>query len=443
MSSRIAADKIGRPSSHVETLIASQRTTLDDLTTGIKDIFPAEAGAIFIPNDNDGITSYSIFPTNSESNLTLDNSSFLGDRLELSNGIPMRFHTPTTLNDSEHYFETRGLEEILKIIGLKRDQLTGAVDFRLKLDTSRPDSYLSGIILNPLDPGSGAATRERVRFNEQDPKRVRDFLDLTRRKLQEISAARSEGERVTLAEMFGVPHGYIEQPSRGGWEVVSHMAQLDHPFGGDIIDGFLAGENSAVYTSGDIVGHGLRTAKLNYDLRQRQRHFESDGIHSPGEQVSKINNVARNSTIGDIPMTMTMYIALRTRTSPNGKRGIVDYADAGCGGYLIRTNGNIEELAGSVPIGVTETIYETKRKYLNPGDIIFAGSDGYKEAKNDEKQLYGISQLKNLLVENRTRSPRQILELLEENVREFTAERRGWPHYDDDRSATVIKYLGE
>ncbi len=442
MLTRLLHDPAGWDSSDAERLIQAQRATLDELEERIKSEFPAEAGAIFLPI-GDKFVSYSIFPSGGLLDpMELPMDSFLGSPLSESYEIPMRFHTPSTLNDSAHSFETRGLDQILDVMSLGRQSITGAVDFRLRFNQDNTNEYLSGIIINPLDPTAGVVSRENVRFNENDPERVAKFLEATQRRLYEIDAIKNQGERKVLAEMFAVPHGYIEPPVRDGWEALSFMGQLDHPFGGDIVDGYLCGDNEAEYILGDIVHHGLKTARLNYDIRQRQRNFELDGFHDPSAQLDKINHLAKNAVIENVKFGMTMYMALRTRTNSTGSKGLVSYAAGGCEAFIIRANGRIDELSGDLPIGFMSDSYSTHKKILSPGDLIMMATDGYDEAKDASREQYGKSRLKRLLRNNRREPLRTIYEALEDEVSAFTANGRLSPHYTDDRSGTLIRFNG-
>ena len=439
---RLLNDPTNWNGSDAERLIQSQRATLDGLERKIKEEFPAEAGAIFLPM-GDSFISYSISPNSGNPEpIVLEANSFLGSSLSESYGIPMRFHTPSTLNDADHNFETNGLDLILERMGLNRPGLTGAVDFRLKLDPGNSEEYIPGIIINPLNPSKGVVTREAVRFNESDPERVAKFLDETQRKLYEIHAAKDQGERDVLAKMFAVPHGYINSPAIDGWDALSFMGQLDHPFGGDIIDGYLCGEDEAEYTLGDIVHHGLKTAQLNYDIRQRQRNFREDGIHDLGDQLSKINSVARRAVIDNVDFGMSMYMILRSRNSDTGRRGIINYAAAGCELLIIRSNGRIEGLTGDLPVGLADETYKTHRKILSPGDLIFMGTDGYEEAQDADRNMYRKDRIKKVLKTNRREPLRTIYEALEDEVATFTANGRVASHYTDDRSGTLIRFNG-
>lgn len=442
MLTRLLHDPAGWDSSDAERLIQAQRATLDELELRVKKEFPAEAGAIFLPI-GDSFTSYSIFPAGEFSgSLVLEGDSFLGNHLSESYGIPMRFHTPSTLNDLAHRFETQGLENLLEIMSIRRPSITGAVDFRLRLNPTNPKDYIAGIIINPLNPEDGAVSREAVRFTNDDEVRVAKFLGETQRKLYEINSIKNQGERAALAEMFAVPSGYIEQPSLNGWEALSFMAQLDHPFGGDIVDAYQVGDNEAVYTSGDIVHHGLKTAQLNYNLRQRQRNFEIDGIHDPATQLEKIGLVAENAVIENVKFGMTMYMIARTRTGESGNVGLIDYAGAGCEGIIVRKSGRVEEFGGGLPIGLPGGSYTTKRKIVRPGDLVFLGTDGYDEAKDADRNMYLSHRVKGILKRNREESLRTIYEALENDVAEFTSTGRTGSHHTDDRSGTLFRFNG-
>ena len=64
---------------------------------------------------------------------------------------------------------------------------------------------------------------------------------------------------------------------------------------------------------------------------------------------------------------------------------------------LRRRDGSVEEIgedAAGLPLGVATTIeYESLRRTLEPGDVLTIFTDGFSEAMNAERELYGLERL--------------------------------------------------
>jgi sigma-B regulation protein RsbU (phosphoserine phosphatase) len=64
---------------------------------------------------------------------------------------------------------------------------------------------------------------------------------------------------------------------------------------------------------------------------------------------------------------------------------------------LRRRSGNVESLgedAAGLPLGVSdEFAYESVRHQLEPGDFLTIFTDGFSEAMNAERELYGLERL--------------------------------------------------
>lgn len=75
--------------------------------------------------------------------------------------------------------------------------------------------------------------------------------------------------------------------------------------------------------------------------------------------------------------------------------------------------------------------------YFEPGDVLTLYTDGVTEAMNDAAEEFGEERLEQCIIKNRDRSPREILETVEAEVRAFTGPRAT---LDDDLTLVVVKF---
>lgn len=82
-----------------------------------------------------------------------------------------------------------------------------------------------------------------------------------------------------------------------------------------------------------------------------------------------------------------------------------------------------------VPIGIMEEVeYKQARVKLVPGDMVILYTDGVTEMRNPDKEEYGLSRVRNLLIENHKLNAEEFASLLVEDVDRF---RNGASQHDD------------
>jgi serine phosphatase RsbU (regulator of sigma subunit) len=68
---------------------------------------------------------------------------------------------------------------------------------------------------------------------------------------------------------------------------------------------------------------------------------------------------------------------------------------------LRRRDGSVTEIgedAAGLPLGVAQGMgYESYRHQVEPGDVLTIFTDGFSEAMNNERELYGLERLKSQL----------------------------------------------
>jgi sigma-B regulation protein RsbU (phosphoserine phosphatase) len=72
---------------------------------------------------------------------------------------------------------------------------------------------------------------------------------------------------------------------------------------------------------------------------------------------------------------------------------------------------------------------------MKKGDILLLYTDGIVEAQNERQELYGEQRLTEQLRKHRTKSPKEICQLILEDVQVYNR----FPEYSDDKTLVVIK----
>ena len=170
--------------------------------------------------------------------------------------------------------------------------------------------------------------------------------------------------------------------------------QAARQVGGDYYDYVpLPGGRYAVIV-GDVAGKGvpaaLLMARLSADVR-----FSLASEEDPAKAVQAINEGFAHQDWQDRFVTMIAAVL-------NPKTGDLMMVNAGHMAPLLRRrDGSVCEIgedAAGLPLGVAPTFeYESYSHTLEPGDVVTIFTDGFSEAMNGERDLYGLERLKNQL----------------------------------------------
>jgi len=167
--------------------------------------------------------------------------------------------------------------------------------------------------------------------------------------------------------------------------------QAARQVGGDYYDYVpLPGGRYAVIV-GDVAGKGvpaaLIMARLSADVR-----FSLASETDPAKAVMQINDGFCRRDWGDRFVTMLVAVL-------NPAANELTIVNAGhMAPILRRREGAVSELgedAAGLPLGVAEGYeYESFTHKVEPGDVLTIFTDGFSEAMNNERELYGIERLK-------------------------------------------------
>jgi serine phosphatase RsbU (regulator of sigma subunit) len=167
--------------------------------------------------------------------------------------------------------------------------------------------------------------------------------------------------------------------------------QAARQVGGDYFDYVqLPGGRYAVIV-GDVAGKGvpaaLLMARLSADVR-----FSLASEADPAKAVQQINEGFARHDWQDRFVTMIAAVL-------NPNTGELTMVNAGHMAPLLRQRGgSVEEIgeeAAGLPLGVAAGYeYQAYSHRLEPGDVVTMFTDGFSEAMNGERELYGLERLK-------------------------------------------------
>jgi serine phosphatase RsbU (regulator of sigma subunit)/HAMP domain-containing protein len=201
--------------------------------------------------------------------------------------------------------------------------------------------------------------------------------------------------------------------------------------GGDFYDFIELEPNKVGMVIGDVSGKGvsaaLYMARLMSDFR-----YAAILDHQPGNVIPQVNTIAvRRSRKGMFATAVFLLLDIESK--------ILTVCNAGHHSMLIHRGDN-EILepgkAGGIPLGITENAsYIEEEIQLFSGDLVFLYSDGVVEPMNDQKEQFGMDNLRSLIESNGT--PEEILTNVENAIQSFTCDA---PQFDD-MTFLVLKVL--
>jgi sigma-B regulation protein RsbU (phosphoserine phosphatase) len=120
-------------------------------------------------------------------------------------------------------------------------------------------------------------------------------------------------------------------------------------------------------------------------------------------------------------------------------RGLVLYVNAGHNQpILLRSGTNQTEMipsTGQLLGPFPNEKYRSDFTLVGKGDILLLYTDGIVEAQNEQQEPYGEQRLIHVLQKHRARTPKEICQLLLEDVVTYSKN----PMYSDDKTLVVIK----
>lgn len=215
-----------------------------------------------------------------------------------------------------------------------------------------------------------------------------------------------------------------------GWSLAADYEACEGASGDyyDIVDG---GDGRLVLVIGDVSGHGPGPAIVMAGVRAVLRSTLA-ASESPAHTLARLNGLLLRDMRGE--GFCSLFLAhLEPAT------GKLNYANAGHNPPLVRRrSGTLEPLRGTgIVLGVTDGVSwaEGTACRLEPGDALFAYTDGLTESANEQGALWGEAHLTAALAQCAAeQGPEAMLKSIRDRQRAF----RGAEPPSDDLAAWIL-----
>jgi len=282
-----------------------------------------------------------------------------------------------------------------------------ASDERFGMAQSIADFSIRSMICAPMMGTDGQplgviqidTLNQRARFTDQDLEVLASVasqaaVSIDNAKMHEqVLAQRALQRDLELARRMQRALLPSKPPQVSGYYFFDYY-QAARQVGGDYYDYVpLPGGRYAVIV-GDVAGKGvpaaLLMARLSADVR-----FSLASEEDPAKAIQQINEGFAHHDWQDRFVTMVAAVL-------NPRTGDLTMVNAGHMAPLLRRrDGSVAEIgeeSAGLPLGVAQGFeYQSHSHTLQPGDVVTIFTDGFSEAMNGQRELYGLDRLKNQL----------------------------------------------
>ena len=206
------------------------------------------------------------------------------------------------------------------------------------------------------------------------------------------------------------------------------IAQYFEPakeIGGDYYDYTILDDNVFSITIADVSGKGVPAAFLMALGRSVLKTLTLTGDFAPNENLNELNKIIYSDITEDMFITMI-------HSKYNRENKTLYYSNAGHNPLVVyRAKEDTVELhtVKGVAIGfLDEYRYKQGEIQLDKGDIVIFYTDGITEAENKDKEMFGTDRLKEVIYQNKDKSPKELREEILEAINRF---RKDYEQTDD------------
>lgn len=312
-----------------------------------------------------------------------------------------------------------------------------ASDARFNMAQSIADFHIRSLICAPMLDAGGEpigviqidTSDQRSRFTDLDLQvlagvagQAANALDNARMHEQMLRQQALQRDLEVAREMQTalLPKAAPEVP---GYHFFQHY-QAALEVGGDYYDYVQLPEDRFAAVVGDVAGKGVSAAilmaKLSSDVR-----FWLAREPDPAKAMAKINAAFSRHGWDDRFVTMVVAVV-------DPQACVLTLVNAGHMPPMLRTaDGEVLEVGGDeagLPLGVMDDYaYEAYRREFLAGDLLTIFTDGFSEAMNSKRELFGIERLLALCGDKNTK-PRELGSCILQSVRAFADD---YPQSDD------------
>ncbi|RHF67375.1 SpoIIE family protein phosphatase [Fusobacterium mortiferum] len=206
------------------------------------------------------------------------------------------------------------------------------------------------------------------------------------------------------------------------------IAQYFEPakeIGGDYYDYTILDDNVFSITIADVSGKGVPAAFLMALGRSVLKTLTLTGDFAPNENLNELNKIIYSDITEDMFITMM-------HSKYNKENKTLYYSNAGHNPIVVyrASTDSIElQTVKGVAIGFLEEYkYRQGEIQLNKGDIVIFYTDGITEAENSNKEMFGLERLKEVIYNNKNKSPKELRKVILESINRF---RKDYEQTDD------------
>ncbi len=240
-------------------------------------------------------------------------------------------------------------------------------------------------------------------------------------------AIQTELEQAALIQKSLLPNHLPEFP---GYQIAG-LSQATEIVGGDLFDYFEFDNELFGVCLGDASGHGIPAALLVRDIviglrMGLEKHMKM--VHT----LQKLNQVIYRSTYSSRFVSL-FYCEIE-------KDGHMIFVNAGHPAPFLVHGKQVTNLkaTGLILGALPEITLHRSYARIEPDSVLVLFSDGLFEREDSKGEAFEIKRLKELVIENQSKTAEEIMNLIFEKVDEF-GNRTKW---DDDSTLVVIKRLG-
>lgn len=213
------------------------------------------------------------------------------------------------------------------------------------------------------------------------------------------------------------------------------LCQAAHETGGDYYEVLQLDEHRMGIAIGDVSGKGIQAAFYMTLIKGMLQTLMME-TNDPAEVLCRVNrHFKRNARPGIFVSVVYGILDIQKRT--------FTFARAGHNPTLLkRSNSQIAESLrpNGMAIGMTsglqfDALIEAQTISLRAGDTIVLYTDGFSEAANEQKAIFGDQQLAELVAQHAQKPPEKLIQFLQEQVQSFV----GRAGQRDDMTMLVFK----
>lgn len=231
-----------------------------------------------------------------------------------------------------------------------------------------------------------------------------------------------------------LPNKFPPFPERDEFEIYATMDPA-REVGGDFYDFFFVDDDHLCLIIADVSGKGV-PASLYMMISKVILEIYTDLGNSPAEIMESVNKRLIKNNTSD--MFVTVWLGILEISS-----GRMKVANAGHEYPAIKKKGGTFEIYkdshGIILGGMEDIKYSEYELDMMPGDMIFVYTDGVPEARNTDKEMFGIERMLQALNTDPGAGPEDLLGIVRKAVDGFSDDEEQF----DDLTMLCLKYKGK